>query len=147
MSVFLRRSIKQERSNKAVRMIQLKRAYEPADPADGARFLVERLWPRGIQKAALAINAWMKDIAPSTELRQWFHTDSARWPAFRERYLAELASNIAAAKPLLDAAHNGVVTLVYAAHDPEHNSAVVLKEFLERHPASKKQRSAPARAR
>ncbi len=121
-------------------MIQLKRAYEPADSADGARFLVERLWPRGIQKAALAIDAWMKDIAPSTELRQWFHADPARWPAFRERYLAELAANSAAAKPILQAAHNGVVTLVYAAHNPEHNSAVVLKEFLERHLALKKPR-------
>lgn len=128
-------------------MIQLKRAYEPAATTDGTRILIERLWPRGVQKAALALDAWMKDIAPSTELRKWFHADPARWPAFRDRYLAELASNTAAAMPILQAAHHGIVTLVYAAHDVEHNSAVVLKEFLECHPSSKKPRAAPARAR
>ncbi|MGA8041902.1 MAG: DUF488 domain-containing protein [Terracidiphilus sp.] len=113
-------------------MIQLKRAYDPPGAADGKRILVERLWPRGMRKEALQLDGWVKDVAPSTELRQWFHADSARWPEFRHRYLAELTLNGEACAGLLDAARSGTVTLLYAAHDTEHNSAVVLREFLER---------------
>ena len=113
-------------------MIKLKRAYDVATPDDGARFLVERLWPRGVAKADLPLEGWLKDIAPSARLRTWYHHDVARWPEFRTRYLAELEHNAEALDPLRRAVRHGTVTLVYAARDVEHNSAVVLKEFLER---------------
>ena len=113
-------------------MIQLKRAYDPPAAADGKRILVERLWPRGMRKEALQLDGWVKDAAPSTELRQWFHADRAQWSEFRRRYLSELESNGEACAGLLDGACSGTLTLLYAAHDTEHNSAVVLKEFLER---------------
>jgi uncharacterized protein YeaO (DUF488 family) len=112
-------------------MIQLKRAYDPAAKNDGARFLVERLWPRGVKKEALPIEAWLKDVAPSTELRRWFSHDPARWPEFRRRYFAELKAHPPAWQPLLEAARSGRLTLVYSSHDTEHNNAVALKEFLE----------------
>jgi uncharacterized protein YeaO (DUF488 family) len=116
-------------------MIRLKRAYEPADPADGARFLVERLWPRGVKKDSLKIEGWIKDVAPSTELRKWFSHDPAKWNEFRRRYSEELRANPDAWQPLLQAAHSGTITLVYSSHDSEHNNAVALQEFLNRHPA------------
>lgn len=112
-------------------MIQTKRAYEPASKDDGARFLVERLWPRGIKKEALQVEAWLKDVAPSTELRQWFQHDPAKWAEFRRRYSKELEKNRDAWQPLLDRAQHRRVTLVYSAHDEEHNNAIALKEFLE----------------
>ena len=112
-------------------MIQLKRVYEAPDSRDGRRFLVERLWPRGMKKADLAMEAWLKDAAPSTALRQWFGHDPARWEEFRQRYAAELENNPAAVLPLLDAVRQGTVTLLYSAHDQEHNSALLLKGFLE----------------
>ncbi len=112
-------------------MIQLKRAYDPIAPADGKRYLVERLWPRGVTKEKLKLDGWLKEIAPSTELRQWFHADPARWPEFRQRYLAELEANEAGCAELMEGARGGTLTLVYGAHDTEHNSAVVLKEFLQ----------------
>jgi uncharacterized protein YeaO (DUF488 family) len=110
----------------------LKRAYEPAAPADGRRFLVERLWPRGVRKAELHLDAWLKDVAPSPALRTWYGHDPAKWPEFKRRYLAELKRNEAALAPLRAALHEGPVTLVYAARDIEHNSALVLKEYLGR---------------
>ncbi len=113
-------------------MIKLKRAYEPASRSDGTRFLVERLWPRGVTKAALGVEAWLKDIAPSPALRTWYAHDVAKWPEFRRRYLAELKTNAAAVRPLVAAARKSTVTFVYAARDEEHNSAAVLKEFVER---------------
>ncbi len=113
-------------------MIKLKRAYEPASRSDGTRFLVERLWPRGVTKAALGVEAWLKDIAPSPALRTWYAHDVAKWPEFRRRYLAELKANAAAVWPLVAAARMGTVTFVYAARDEEHNSAAVLKQFVER---------------
>lgn len=112
--------------------VLLKRAYEPPARSDGARFLVERLWPRGVTKAALAVEAWLKELAPSPALRAWYAHDPAKWPEFRRRYLAELAANAAAVAPLRAAARRGTVTLVFAARDPERSSAAVLKSWLER---------------
>ncbi|HVA64470.1 MAG TPA: DUF488 domain-containing protein [Terriglobales bacterium] len=112
-------------------MIALKRAYDPATSADGVRILVERLWPRGIAKAALPLDSWHKDVAPSPELRQWFAHDPAKWPEFRRRYHAELRAHSAALQPLLDAARHGPLTLIYSSHDQQHNNAVVLKHYLE----------------
>jgi uncharacterized protein YeaO (DUF488 family) len=112
-------------------MIQIKRVYEPASKTDGARFLVERLWPRGIKKEALSLDAWLKDVAPSTELRQWFQHDPAKWQEFRKRYSRELEDNPEAWERLLSRGRRGRVTLVYSSHDEEHNNAVALKTFLE----------------
>ncbi|MFP2959858.1 DUF488 domain-containing protein [Myxococcus sp. 1LA] len=116
--------------------IRCKRAYEAASRADGRRFLVDRLWPRGVRKTELPLEAWLKDAAPSPELRKWFAHDPARWPEFRRRYAAELAANPAVWQPLLDAARQGTVTLVYSAHDTEHNNAAALQQFLEEASAS-----------
>jgi uncharacterized protein YeaO (DUF488 family) len=112
-------------------MIQLKRAYEPASDDDGARYLVDRLWPRGVKKEALPLRDWLKDVAPSTELRRWFGHDPAKWDEFQRRYVAELEDKPATWQPLLAAAQAGTLTLVYSAKDTQHNDAVVLKAFLE----------------
>lgn len=112
-------------------MIRTKRAYEPRARGDGRRVLVERLWPRGMKKESLQIHAWIKEVAPSTELRRWFGHRPERWTEFKRRYRQELRESDAW-QPLLDAAKRGTVTLVYSAHDPEQNSAVVLREFLAR---------------
>jgi len=111
-------------------VIQLKRAYDPVSKDDGIRFLVERLWPRGVKKTALHLDAWLKDVAPSTELRQWFSHDPSRWIAFQRRYFAELNANPKTVEPILEATRRGRVTLVYSSHDKEHNNAVALKTFL-----------------
>lgn len=113
-------------------MIQVKRAYEAANREDGARFLVERLWPRGIKKENLKLDDWLKDIAPSTDLRRWFNHDPARWDEFRRRYFTELVQHPKPLQRLLASAKSGRVTLVYSAHDTEHNNAVALKEYLEK---------------
>ena len=118
-------------SERRMKMIQLKRVYDPATSEDGKRFLVERLWPRGIKKSDLRIDAWLKDVGPSTSLRQWFGHDPKRWDEFRRRYFQELEKNTEACKPIERAAALGRVTLVYSSHDEEHNNAVALKEFLE----------------
>ena len=110
--------------------LHIKRAYEPALPKDGSRFLVDRLWPRGVKKEALALTAWLKDVAPSDALRRWFGHDPERWIEFRRRYRAEIESNQAALQPLLEALKRGPVTLVYSAHDEAHNQAVLLREYL-----------------
>jgi uncharacterized protein YeaO (DUF488 family) len=112
-------------------MIKLTRVYEPANSADGARYLVERLWPRGMKKTALRIDAWLKDVAPSTTLRRWFNHDPKKWGEFQRRYRRELNANPDALRPILNAAQQGNVALVYRSHDAEHNNAVVLKEYLE----------------
>jgi uncharacterized protein YeaO (DUF488 family) len=111
--------------------VSIKRAYEPAEPADGARFLVDRLWPRGISKVKLGLAGWLKEVAPSTELRQQYCHDPKLYPEFRRRYRAELEREPAALAPLLRAARAGKVTLVFAARDPPHSNAAVLSEFLE----------------
>lgn len=113
-------------------MIQLKRAYEGASESDGARFLVERLWPRGVKKQDLKLDAWLKDVAPSSDLRRWFAHDPGKWREFKRRYVRELEQRPDAWTPLLAHARRGRVTLVYSAHDTEHNNAIVLKDFLER---------------
>ena len=112
-------------------MIRSKRAYEPRARGDGRRVLVERLWPRGMKKEALAADAWMKDVAPSTELRKWFDHRVERWEEFRRRYREELDANLGGWRPILVAGKGGTVTLLYSARDTEHNSALVLKNFLE----------------
>lgn len=112
-------------------MISLKRAYDPVHASDGRRFLVERLWPRGVKKPALRIADWLKDVAPSSQLRKWFSHDPAKWDEFRRRYFAELNAHRDVLQPLLEAAKLGKVTLVYSSHDQEHNNAVALKEYLE----------------
>ncbi|MCC7104350.1 MAG: DUF488 domain-containing protein [Chloroflexi bacterium] len=111
--------------------IRIKRAYDPSEPDDGARFLIDRLWPRGVRKEALRVDGWLRDVAPSAELRRWFGHDAARWPEFRSRYFAELDGRSETWQPLLDAARRGTVTLVYGARDREHNDAVALREYLE----------------
>ena len=112
-------------------MIKLKRAYENASRDDGTRFLVEHLWPRGLKKDALRLDAWLKDVAPSTDLRQWFGHVPSKWSEFQRRYRVELGRNAEALGPILKAARRGRVTLVYSSHDQEHNNAVVLKAYAE----------------
>lgn len=111
--------------------LALKRAYEPAAPEDGCRILVERLWPRGLTKDQVALDLWAKEVAPSSELRRWFGHDPAKWDEFKSRYLAELESRGAAVEAVLERVRSGPVTLVFAARDPEQNSAVVLKGYIE----------------
>lgn len=114
-------------------MIRLKRAYSPAAADDGLRVLVERLWPRGVSKDKAAIDLWLKDLAPSTELRKWFHQDPQRWDEFRKRYRAELEQQTDLLAQLQQHVAEGPVTFVFSASDTDHNSAVVLKEHLENH--------------
>ena len=121
-------------------MIRIKRAYDPGAKEDGARFLVDRLWPRGVKKEALHVAAWYKEVAPSDELRHWFNHDPAKWKDFQRRYRAELTASPAAWQPLLDAAEQGDITLLYSAHDTEHNNAVALKAYLEEKLVGKKSR-------
>lgn len=115
---------------KAENPIRIQRAYEKAEKAHGKRFLVERLWPRGVKKTSLHLDAWLKDVAPSPGLRKWFNHQPERWPEFQKRYLAELRANPDGWNPILEAARRGPVTLLYAAHDTEHNSALLLRQFL-----------------
>src|SRR5512147_2870525 len=114
-------------------MIKTKRVYEPPEPGDGTRFLVDRLWPRGVKKQNLEMEAWLKDVAPSPDLRKWFAHDPAKWSEFQQRYRTELKAHPDAWKPILEAAKQGDVTLLYSARDTENNSAILLKEFLEKH--------------
>ncbi|HPY72906.1 MAG: DUF488 family protein [Methanothrix sp.] len=113
-------------------MIRIKRAYDPPGPEDGRRFLVDRLWPRGVGKAALKVDGWIKEAAPSDGLRRWYGHDPSRWEEFRRRYEEELEANRAAWEPLLEEARSGDVTLIYSARDEEQNNAVVLKDRLQR---------------
>ncbi len=110
--------------------LRLKRAYEPAAPEDGVRILIDRLWPRGVSKKKAALDDWMKDIAPSTELREWFGHDPERWPEFQRRYKAELRQHTQELDHIRALAKKQTVTLVYSAHDEEHNDAIVLREVL-----------------
>ncbi|HKW88793.1 MAG TPA: DUF488 family protein [Candidatus Acidoferrales bacterium] len=111
-------------------MIDLVRVYDFPKTKSGSRFLVERLWPRGVKKESLHLDAWLKDVAPSQKLRIWYGHKIERWPEFRKRYLAELHANPAAYRPLLEAARRGNVTLLYSTHDTEHSGALVLRDFL-----------------
>jgi uncharacterized protein YeaO (DUF488 family) len=112
-------------------MLKLKRAYDPVSRDDGMRFLVERLWPRGLSKTKLRLDAWLKDVGPTTELRQWFSHDPEKWSQFHARYFRELDSRPESWQPILSAARRRIVTLVYSSHDEEHNNAVALKEYLQ----------------
>lgn len=112
--------------------IDLKRAYDPPARSDGCRILVDRVWPRGIAKHDLQLDAWLKDLAPSTGLRKWFGHDATKWDEFRKRYARELEQRSAALEELVEKAQSGQVTLVFSAKDIQHNNAVVLKEYLER---------------
>jgi uncharacterized protein YeaO (DUF488 family) len=124
-------------------MLRIKRAYEPPARGDGRRILIERLWPRGMKKEALDADTWMKDVAPSTELRRWFGHRVNRWEAFRQKYRKELDANPAAWSAILDAERRGPVTLLYSARDVTHNSAVVLRDYLARRSASSPRRPGP----
>ncbi len=113
--------------------VKLKRAYEAPDAGDGTRILVDRLWPRGVSKKDAALDLWMKDIAPSTELRKWFSHDPARWNEFRRRYAREVEQNDVRLDQLRSLAQKGQITLVYSAHDEIHNDAVELKKLILGH--------------
>jgi uncharacterized protein YeaO (DUF488 family) len=112
-------------------MIQAKRAYDPPAKGDGARFLVDRLWPRGIKKEELKIDGWLKEVAPSDDLRKWFDHDPDRWEEFRARYAKELDEKPEALDPIREAVRQGDITLIFAAKDTEHNNAVALKVYLK----------------
>jgi len=110
--------------------IKLKRAYEQPETDDGVRILVDRLWPRGVKKEDAAIDQWMKDLSPSTELRHWFGHDPDRWKEFRERYAKEVDEHADQLEQLRALAREGTITLVYSAHDEEHNNAVALRDLI-----------------
>jgi uncharacterized protein YeaO (DUF488 family) len=114
--------------------IQTKRVYDAASTEDGFRVLVDRLWPRGLKKDQVDADAWMKDVAPSTELRKWFHHEAPKWSEFKRRYFRELDQNVDALDKLRQAAGKGRVTLLYSARDAERNHAVALKEYLAKRP-------------
>jgi uncharacterized protein YeaO (DUF488 family) len=114
-------------------MIRLKRVYDSPSSEDGKRFLVERLWPRGVKKSSLLLDEWLKDVAPSTELRKWFGHDHERWHAFCSRYFTELRERPESWHPILQADERGPVTLLYSSHDATHNNAVALKKFVDHH--------------
>jgi uncharacterized protein YeaO (DUF488 family) len=111
--------------------IKIKRVYEQPDKDDGMRILVDRLWPRGLTKEKARVDLWLKEIAPSTELRKWFGHDPDKWKMFRERYEREIGHQDDLIKMLRHKAKEGTITLIYAARDEEHNEALVLKKFLE----------------
>ena len=111
-------------------LITLARVYDHEDPGKRPRFLVERLWPRGVRRADLHLTDWLKDVGPSDELRRWFGHQPERWDEFRRRYFGELDGNPEAWKPLCDAADAGDITLLYSSHDEDHNNAVALREYL-----------------
>ncbi|HZU40462.1 MAG TPA: DUF488 domain-containing protein [Solirubrobacteraceae bacterium] len=110
--------------------VRRKRIYDPADPADGYRILIDRLWPRGVSKQRAALDEWARDLAPSDELRAWFAHDPERFAEFRSRYRAELEAQAGRLEKLRARAANGRVTVLYGARDPDHNNAVVLAELL-----------------
>jgi uncharacterized protein YeaO (DUF488 family) len=138
--------------------LQVKRIYEPASPDDGARLLVDRIWPRGVTKDAAALTLWFKDIAPSDSLRKWFGHDPERYTEFGRRYRKELDVNGEAVAHLRAFLKEGRVTLLYAAHDAVHNQALVLEDYIKKHatprkssgaktPAAESARAKPARSK
>ena len=112
-------------------MIRIKRVYESPNVEDGHRYLIDRLWPRGIRKEQAQLDGWYKEVAPSNELRVWFGHDTAKWQEFKKRYFSELGKKPEAWAPLLKAALSEDITLVYAAKDEEFNNAVILRDFLK----------------
>ncbi|MDE1930845.1 MAG: DUF488 family protein [Alphaproteobacteria bacterium] len=125
--------------------VKLRRVYDPPSPRDGMRVLVDRIWPRGLTKRRAHIDLWLKEVAPSARLRQWFGHDPVRWTEFRRRYRAELARNPAALEQLRQLARVRRITLVFGARDQRHNQAVVLKEVLAGRHARRARRAAPGR--
>jgi uncharacterized protein YeaO (DUF488 family) len=117
-------------------VVRVKRVYEAPSRSDGSRFLVDRYWPRAVKKEELKVIAWLKDVAPSDDLRRWFGHDPSKWEEFQRRYRLELQQQSRALEPLVEAARQGHVTLLYAARDTAHNNAVVLKEYLEEYLAN-----------
>lgn len=113
-------------------MVKIKRIYDPAAPADGKRILVDRMWPRGIKKEEAVLDEWLKELAPSTELRKWFGHDPAKWRDFRSRYKSELKGSADIIDRLRQESQRETITLLYAAKDVEHNNAVVLREIVAR---------------
>ncbi|MBI2998639.1 MAG: DUF488 family protein [Deltaproteobacteria bacterium] len=111
-------------------MITVKRVYEPAAEDEGARFLVDRLWPRGLKKESVRLNGWLRDVAPSDRLRRWYDHRSDRWEEFRRRYFTELDKRPNGWRPILEAGRRGNVTLLFGARDLEHNNAVALRDYL-----------------
>ena len=118
-------------TRKVSNRLAIKRVYLPPDDGDGQRVLVDRIWPRGVSKRKAAVDVWLKDIAPSAGLRKWFGHDPARWDEFGKRYRAELADNDEAVAQLRELVNAGRVTLLYGAHDEDHNQARVLLELME----------------
>jgi uncharacterized protein YeaO (DUF488 family) len=116
-------------------MLRIKRVYDATEPDDGKRILIDRLWPRGISKTDVHLNEWIKELAPSTELRNWFGHDDARWEEFRNRYIEELSSpnKMKLLKSLAKEAARETITLVYGAKDIEHNNGIILKKVIEEH--------------
>ncbi|MDB6035427.1 MAG: hypothetical protein JWM16_5765 [Verrucomicrobiales bacterium] len=119
-------------------MIRVKRVYERAQKSDGARFLVDHLWPRGLKKEDVHVDRWIKSVSPSNELRSWFGHEPAKWNEFQRRYFAELDAQSDTWEALLESAREKDITLVYSAHDTEHNNAVALKTYLEKKLAGKR---------
>ncbi len=124
-------------------MVKTKRIYDPPAADDGKRILIDRLWPRGIAKEKAKVDEWLKDIAPSAELRKWFSHDPAKWDEFRQRYKKELSNNSELLKKLKAEADRGIVTLLFAARDAEHANAAVLKEVLDKQSRNPKTESRP----
>jgi uncharacterized protein YeaO (DUF488 family) len=113
-------------------MIKVKRVYEPPSASDGTRFLVDHLWPRGLKKVDVKMKSWIKAVSPSNQLRHWFGHEPAKWGEFQRRYFDELDEKAEAWEPLLEAAQQGDITLVFSARDEEHNNAVALKTYLDK---------------
>lgn len=126
--------------------IRCKHVRDVPEASDGTRFLVDRLWPRGVRKADLEVSAWLRDVAPSDALRRWFGHDPERWEQFQRRYFAELDERSAELEPLLEAARRGPVTLVFGTREREHNNAVALANYLRRRLRTKATRSTSERA-
>jgi len=110
--------------------LHVRRVYEPPSPEDGQRVLVDRIWPRGVSKEVASLSLWLRDVAPSTELRQWFAHDPAKWEDFQRRYFVELDANAEALAPIRKAVRKGPVTLLFSSHDVAHNNALALKRYL-----------------
>ena len=124
--------------------IKIKRCYDSPSLTDGARFLVDRLWPRGVRKETISVTAWLREVAPSQKLRSWFGHDPKRWAEFRKRYYVELSAKRETWMPILKAAAKGNVTLLFSAHDLEHNNAVALQKFLQRRLRKRQKRRSSA---
>ena len=121
-------------------MVKIKRVYEPASAEDGKRILIDRLWPRGMKKEEAKIDEWLKEIAPSTELRKWFAHDPEKWQEFKKRYRQELKDKAEILERLRKEAQKETVTFLFSAHDTEHNNAVALKEVIGQHTRGEKPR-------